>query len=129
MLKISAVQDKSMQENYCDLVKVPYDADLMCYAAYDNDNFVGISLFSINENGCTIHKIKLLPDTDDYLATYLLAKAPMNFADLVGTKTAIFMDDNKKLANELGFSEKDGIYSVSLEGYFTTPCQKNGCKD
>lgn len=128
MLKISAVQDKSLQREYCELVKISYDADLMCYAAYDDGEFVGISLFSLKNKSCIIHKIQLLPNKKDYLATYLLAKAPMNFADLCGFKNAVFEDDDIKLAKELEFTETDGVYSVSLEGYFTTPCQKNGCK-
>lgn len=127
MLKISAVQEKEIQRKYCELVKIPYEPDYMCYAAFDDHEFVGISVFSIKEKSCIIHNITLLPEKQDYLATYLLAKAPMNFADLCGIKTAIFSDSDIKLAKELGFCEKDGLLTVNLEGYFTTPCSKNGC--
>ena len=130
MLKIIPVQEKKEQEEFCNKVIVEYDPDEMCYAAFDDDVFVGISLFRIIDKKCIIYNISLLPDKDDYLATYLLAKAPMNFAELCGIKTAVFKDKNIELAKKLEFKDNNGngVFEVSLEGYFTTPCQRHDCK-
>ncbi len=125
MLEILPVKEKSEQEEYCKTVGIDYDPDMMAYAAYDNKIFRGISLFRIVGKDCVIYKIKLIDGVDDYLASYLLAKAPLNFADLCGVKSAIFADENKKLAGDLEFLEKDGVYTLSLEGYFTTPCSRH----
>lgn len=125
MLEILPIKDKSEQEEFCKAVGIEYDPDMMAYAAYDNNTFRGVSLFRIVGKDCVIYKIKLIEGIDDYLATYLLAKAPLNFADLCGVKTAIFKDDDKKLATDLEFLEKNGVYTLSLEGYFTTPCSRH----
>ena len=127
MLKITPVTDKELQKEYCENVGIGYDADKMCYAAYDDGKFRGISLFRIVEKSCVIYNIRLLDGIDDYLAVYLLAKAPMSFCEQIGVKTAVFEDENKELAKKLEFVEKDRVYKVDLEGYFTTPCKKHGC--
>lgn len=129
MLKITPVADKDLQKEYCEKVGIPYDADKMCYAAYDDGVFRGISLFRIVGKSCVIYNIKLLCGIDDFLAVYLLGKAPMSFCEKIGIMHAIYEDEDKELAKKLEFVEKDGRYEVSLEGYFTTPCQKHGCKE
>ncbi len=125
MLEILPVKTKEEQKEFCEKVGIDHDPDMMAYAAYDNKVFRGISLFRIVEKDCVIYKIKLLDGIDDYLASYLLAKAPLNFADLCGIKTAIFADEDKKLAGDLEFLEKDGVYTLCLENYFTTPCSRH----
>lgn len=127
MLKITPVREKEKQKEYCEKCGLPYDADQMCYAAFDDDEFRGISLFRIIDKLCVLYEMKLLDGIDDYLAIYLLAKAPLNFADTCGIKTAVYRGENEKLAKALEFEDKDGIYTLSLEGYFTTPCQRHEC--
>ena len=125
MLEIKPVRTKEEQKEFCALVGIDDNADMMAYAAFDNKIFRGVSLFRIVGKDCVIYKIKLLDGIDDYLATYLLAKAPLNFAEMCGIKSAIFKDDDKKLALDLEFLEKDGEYRLSLENYFTTPCSRH----
>ena len=122
MLQVLPVEDKELQREYCETVGVEYDADQICYAAYDNGELRGISLFRIIDKYCVIFRIKLADGVSDHLAEYLLAKAPMNLCDRCGIKKAVFKDKNEALAKELEFIEKDGIYTLDLEGYFTTPC-------
>ena len=129
MLEILPVGTKEEQKDLCEKVGIDHNPDMMAYAAYDNKIFRGISLFRIVGTDCVIYKIKLLDGIDDYLARYLLAKAPLNFADICGIKTAIFEDCDKKLALDLEFLEKDGAYRLSLDGYFTTPCSRHGDKN
>lgn len=129
MLKITPVPDKELQKEYCENVGIPYDADKMCYAAYDDGVFRGVSLFRIVDKSCVIYDIKLLDGIEDYLAVYLLAKAPMSFCEQIGIKKAIYEAEDKSLAQKLEFVLKDGVYVVDLEGYFATPCKKHGCEE
>ena len=129
MLQILPVKEKETQQLYCEKLGIEYDADQMAYAAFDNDEFRGISLFRILGKDCVIYNITLCEGISDHLAQYLLAKAPMNCADLCGIKTAIFKHSDTALAKELGFTEQNGTLSVDLEGYFTTPCKGHGCKE
>jgi len=129
MLQILPVKDKETQKLYCEKLGIEYDADQMAYAAFDNEEFRGISLFRILGKDCVIYSITLCEGINDHLARYLLAKAPMNFADLCGIKTAIYKDADTALAKELGFTEDCGVLKVNLEGYFTTPCKGHGCKE
>lgn len=129
MLEITPVKTKEEQKEFCEMVGIPHDPDMMAYAAFDNKTFRGVSLFRIVGKDCVIYKIKLLDGIEDYLATYLLAKAPLNFAEMCGIKTAVFKDDDKKLALDLEFLEKDGQLCLSLENYFTTPCSRHKDKE
>ena len=129
MLEILPVKTKEEQKAYCEELGLDHDPDMMAYAAYDNKVFRGISLFRIVGKDCVIYKIKLIDGIEDYLARYLLAKAPLNFADLCGIGTAIFADEDKKLATDLEFLEKDGVYTLSLKNYFTTPCSRHNEKN
>ena len=73
MLQVLPVEDKELQREYCETVGVEYDADQMCYAAYDNGELRGISLFRIIDKYCVIFRIKLADGVSDHLAEYLLA--------------------------------------------------------
>ncbi len=126
MLKILPVQNKEEQEKFCGLCGIPYDADFMSYAAFDGETFRGIVNFRIAEKSCIIYKIKLYNGADDYLALYLLGKAPLNFADMCGIKNAVFADsDNYELADKLEFINENGNRTLNLEGYFESPCQRH----
>ena len=129
MLKITPVADKELQKEYCEMLGIVYDADKMCYAAYDDGTFCGISLFRIVDKSCVLYNVKLPDGIDDYLAIYLLAKAPLSFCEQIGIMHAVYEDENKELAKKLEFVEKDGKYTLSLEGYFTTPCKRHGCEE
>lgn len=125
MLKVLPVRDKELQKDYCLRCGMVYDPDQMCYAAHEEETFLGISLFRIVGKACVIDKVTLTENTVDPLALHLLGKAPLNFADLCGIQEAIFRDSNKALARELEFIEKDGVFTVNLEGYFTSPCSRH----
>lgn len=126
MLQVLPVQEKEKQRELCEMFGIEYDPDQMCYAAHDGDELRGISLFGITDKYCVIYTVKLAEGVDDYLALYLLAKAPLNFCDLCGIKKAVFKDaENGKLAKALEFTEKDGVYILDLDGYFTTPCHRH----
>ena len=126
MLQVLPVQEKEKQKEFCEQLAIEYDPDEMCYAAHDGDEFRGISLFRIIDKYCVIYKVKLAAGADDHLALYLLAKAPLNFCDMCGIKKAVFKDaENEKLAKELEFIKKDGVFTLDLDGYFTTPCHRH----
>lgn len=129
MLKITPVADKEIQKEYCEAVGLCHDADKMCYAAYDDGVFRGVSLFRIVGKSCVIYEIKLLDGIDDFLAVYLLAKAPLSFCEQIGIMHAQYLAEDKELARKLEFVEKDGEYTLDLEGYFTTPCKRHGCEE
>ncbi len=125
MLKVLPVQEKEKQKEYCEKCGLVYDADQMSYAAFDDGEFRGVSVFRIIKQQCILYEMKLLPGVDDHLAIYLLAKAPLNFADMCGIKEAVYKGENTQLAKELEFLGKDGAFTLNLEGYFTTPCHRH----
>ena len=129
MLKITPVGDKELQKQYCEAAGVTHDADQMCFAAYDDAVFRCGSLFRIVGKCCVIYDIKLIDGIEDYLAVYLLAKAPLSFCERIGIMEAWYEAEDKELAKKLEFVEKDGKYTLDLEGYFTTPCKRHGCEE
>ena len=105
-----------------------YDPDRLYYAAHEGEALLGVSQFHIEGDTVVIDRVRLKDGTDDHLAKYLLAKAPLNFADLCGIQKARFDDPNRDLARELEFIEKDGVFTVNLDGYFTSPCKRRADK-
>lgn len=125
MLEVLPVREKEKQEEYCRRIGAEYDPDTMCYAAWEGDELLGVSLFHIEGKVGVIDRIQLKDGLRDDLAQYLLAKAPLNFVDLCGIRTAQFRDADKELAKKLEFLERDGVWQVNLDGYFTTPCHRH----
>lgn len=125
MLKVLPVMDKESQKTYCAAVRIDYDPDDLCFSAFDDDAFRGISLFRIVGRDCVVGAVRLAPGVDDALAEYLLAKAPLNFCDRRGIQSAVFADkSHAALAEKLEFVKKDGVYRLNLEGYFVSPCHR-----
>lgn len=137
MLKVLPVRDKEKQKEYCALLSIEYDPDLMCFAACESacagadegeeqpEEFLGLSLFHIAGDVGVIDLVKLKDGLDDYLARYLLAKAPLNFVDLCGIHKATYRDSDRDLARKLEFVEKDGVFTLDLTNYFTSPCSRH----
>lgn len=137
MLKVLPVRDKEKQKEYCALLSLEYDPDLMCFAACESESesaddgkeqteeFLGLSLFHIAGDVGVIDLVKLKDGLDDYLARYLLAKAPLNFVDLCGIHKATYRDSDRDLARKMEFVEKDGVFTLDLTNYFTSPCSRH----
>lgn len=125
MLEVLPVREKEKQEEYCSRIGIEYDPDTMCYAAWEGGELLGISLFHIEGTIGVIDRVVLKAGLRDDLAQYLLAKAPLNFVDLCGIRTAQFRDADKALAQKLEFLEREGVWQVDLTGYFTTPCHRH----
>lgn len=125
MLKVLPIRDLEKQKAYCTECGLEYDPDRLYYAAHEEDTLLGVSQFHIEGALVVLDRIKLQDGIDDKLATLLLAKAPLNFADLCGVHTARFDDGNKSLARELEFIEQNGVWTADLTDYFTSPCKRH----
>jgi len=80
MISVTPIQEKTMQERLCALCKIPYRAELLAYAAYnDQKAFVGICQFGLAPDGGHIHHLEIpgKEDTDD--ALFVMGRAANAF--------------------------------------------------
>ena len=128
MITVTPIQQKSLQAEFCGLCGIPYEEDLLAYAAYnDKKEFVGICQFGLDQTGGHIRHLEI-PGTDDADdALFVMGRAALNFIDLCGGKIAFFDGEVKgrdALLRRIGFvCDKEGRYTVSLDGFFTHACQ------
>ena len=126
MFEIKSVQTKEEQEKICGLCGINYDAECMAYAAFENNNLLGVSQFRILGEYAVIYDLANTAGVDDTAVLVIIGKATLNFIDLCGIKDAIIKQLNKNLPDLLGFKQdKHDVWRVNLEGYFDSPCCKH----
>ena len=127
MIRVSPIQEKTEQERLCRQCAIPYGASLLAYGAYSEDGtFAGICQFSMDAEGGHIHHLATPTGEDPEDALFVMGRAALNFIDLCGIKFAFFDGafPTDALLRRIGFTpDEKGRYTVSLDGFFTHPCQ------
>ena len=122
MLKVLPIQSKALQEEICLQCKVVYNADLLAYAAYDDERLLGVCQFRMAAEGGIIHDLSPAEGTDSFEGMFIMGRGTLNFMDLCGARAAYYRGatDNERLLLAIGFQKDEkGEYSVNLEGFFT----------
>ena len=122
MLTVKPIQTKEEQEFFCSKCNVPYDEDMMAYAAYVEEEFVGICQFTIKGERGFIKNIAPAKGVDDFEAMFIMGRGTMNFIDLCGVHTAECAKDagENRLLTAMGFNDvgNEHLY-VDMNGMFT----------
>ena len=125
MLKVLPIQTKEEQKIICTLCGVDYNADLLAYAAYDDDKLMGVCQFRLTANGGEIYDLAHAKDTQSFEALFIMGRGTLNFIDLCGVHYARFCGEasNEALLSAIGFKKQsDGSFDINLEGFFTDHC-------
>ena len=127
MITVLPIEDKNEQERLAALCGIDFLADALAYRATDEDgSFAGMCQFSLNAEGGHLWHLAPAPLMKSEEPLFVMGRAALNFIDLCGTKTAFFEGDppSRALLTRIGFRcDESGRYSVSLDGFFTHPCQ------
>lgn len=122
MLKVLPIQSKVQQEELCIRCGVSYNADLLAYAAYDDDTLLGVCQFRLTAEGGIIYDLSPAEGTDHFEGLFIMGRGTLNFMDLCGIRRAYFRGEvkNERLLLAIGFAkDENGVYTVNLEGFFT----------
>ena len=104
MLEIKPIQTKEEQERLCGECGVCFDADTLCYAAYSDGRFVGITQFAIRGRKGYIFSIANKTGVDDADALFVAGRSALNFIDLCGiTDSYCQADADEGLIKRIGF--------------------------
>ena len=124
MLKIKPIGEKKEQERLCNICSCEYLIDSLAYSCYDDEVFAGVLQFHLKDNGVYIDNITFAPGYSDKTALFIMGRAALNYADLVGFHDAYFPSpDDDKTAIMIGFSKnQEGIFYFDLRGFFESPC-------
>ena len=125
MFKITPIQDKTRQNEICQLCGATFRPDAFAYQMYDMDSgeIMGMSQFEITECGY-IYDIKEAPDRDDFEAMFILGRQTMNFIDTCGAHTC-YIDKNagdERLIRSIGFKDVNGNLFADMDGMFDGNC-------
>ena len=126
MLEVLPIQDKSSQESVCNRCNVDFNPDLMAYAVYNGGELVGISQFTIKEDGGIIVDLANVQDVTDTQALFVAGRATLNFIDLCGTHRARCYNAriDETLLRAVGFDKnEEGYFEIDLLHFFEHPCQ------
>ena len=128
MLKVLPIQTKEEQKSICSMCGVDYNADLLAYAAYDDDKLMGVCQFRLTANGGEIYDLAHAKDTQSFEALFIMGRGTLNFIDLCGIHRAFYDGDESipgaQLLHAIGFRKNDeGRLEMDLTDFFTTPCK------
>ena len=125
MLKVLPIQSKLTQQQICMKCGVSYNADLLAYAVYVDDQLAGVCQFKVTDKGGIIYD---LAPSDDYYnrdALFVMGRGALNFIDLCGVHFALYKGntDDEALILQIGFKKNaKGDFEIKLEGFFTDHC-------
>ncbi len=122
MLKVLPIQSKLQQEEICLRCGVPYNADLLAYAAYDDTLLLGVCQFKLTDEGGILYDLAPAEGTDSFEGMFIMGRGTLNFIDLCGVHKAFYRGavTNERLLLAIGFQKNEnGEYAVNLEGFFT----------
>ena len=129
MLTASPIQNKEEQKNICEFCGIPFRPDSFAYSQKENGKVIAAAQFDIDTNGGVILDLQMKSGLeDDIEALFILGRAVLNFLDLMGNKACTFAvkdEHDKKMAKMLAFKEKDGVWTLDLEGLFEGKCHNH----
>lgn len=127
MITVTPIQEKSAQEALCARCGIPFRVELLAYqATNDKGELAGVCQFGMNAEGGYLTDLACPDPADPDDALFVMGRAALNFMDLCGAKTAVFNGTacNDALLCRIGFqADKNGKYTVCLDGFFNHPCQ------
>ncbi|MBQ3554424.1 MAG: hypothetical protein IJA08_07060 [Clostridia bacterium] len=120
MLTIKEVENKTIAEQF--LLKKGIEVSLtedIVMTCMDRDECLGVAALTLKEEGKVyLDLVKMIED--DLSFAHGMAKSILNLADLRGIKQVYGKNPElSRLYQMLQFTEQDGEYVLSLEGYFT----------
>ncbi len=125
MFKITPIQDKTRQNEICQLCGATFRPDAFAYQMYDMDSgeIMGMSQFEISRCGY-IYDLREAPCRDDFEAMFILGRQTMNFIDTCGAHTCYIEKDagDERLIRAIGFKDVDGKLFADMEGMFDGNC-------
>lgn len=123
MLKILPIETKEEQKRIMALCSIPYDAEALAYAAYDEGVLVGGAQFRLKGGVCNLTDIRNADGVEDAEALFIMGRGLLNFVDLCGIHDAYApmpeRIDSALLAKIGFFPNEKGKYYMNLRGFFT----------
>ena len=129
MIKVTPEPEWDKIQNVCANSSVIPEENALCYFIYDNcprggeELLVGFCLFKLTASGGRIIRLRNTKDAADREALIIAGRACLDFIERTGGDDAVFEEDDKALADCLGFTEREGKLLLNLCGYFDT-CKK-----
>ena len=125
MFKITPIQDKTRQNEICEIFGVEFRPDAFGYIMFDIDTeeLMGFSQFEVGEVGY-IYDLLPAKGTNDFEAMFILGRQTMNFIDICGNHSckASKNSGDARLLRAIGFKEQGEELFCDMTGMFDGHC-------
>jgi len=130
MLEIQSIQDKTEQENICNMCGAVYDADALAYKCLESAEGVGVIAgcvqFRITGRRSGILTLSNAAGCDNSDALFLLGRSALNFINLCGVDDS-YINENCGCADNIIFrigfrKNSSGELYMNLKDFFAEPC-------
>lgn len=125
MLIIRPIADKEQQAAYAKACGVPFHADDLAYAGYEEGTFVALSQFRLHETGGILDTLSLCRGSSDWEALFILARQTLNWIDLHGFHICHCAPEagDPRLLRLVGFGKgTDGSLIADMSHMFDGSC-------
>lgn len=126
MFKISPIQTKEEQKKCAEITGAQYIESCFAYSMRDSGSgeLMGFSQFDISGGCGHLYDLRPIPNSDDFEAMFILARATMSFIDTCGAHvcTAPITAGDPALMRAVGFKEEDGKYFADMTHFFDGSC-------
>lgn len=122
MITIGLVDEDQVLQSICVKREIAYSPDLSAYLAFDDDKLIGVCIFSINGANGKILLCDTLGKKMGYLEDGFLRAILAYMIKHKVHETTADAEFDKTILSNLGFTNDDGIWWVSLEGYSFKKC-------
>lgn len=126
MIRVSPEYDLEKINALCAENGIHPEENALCYLAYTDGRLCGICLFKLTADGGRIMTLRSVGDGNDREALYLAGRACLEFTERTGGDEAYFEENDRELAEKLGFKEREGRLCLDLRGIFGGCCE--GCR-
>ncbi len=120
MIEIKKVEDLTLAKQICVENGIKWENTHRVIATVEQGKILNFAVFFYDNEKGTIHAIGGFEE--DIMMLDGLCRAILNIMDINGVKQVYLSERHKDLAEFVGFSEKNGVYVLQLEGFFNCKC-------
>jgi len=133
MLIIKPIQEKSQQQQICEVCLTTYRPECFAYSAFEGETLIGICQFAMSNGKAELIDLKCVPETSDEEALFIMARAMMSFVEKCGiaelsaaSNSAGETPAGTAFLKKLGFKQTNGVYTANLSQIFK--CRNSDAK-
>ena len=118
MIRVSPEYDSEKIAALCKESGIVPEENALCYFVFSDEKICGICMFKLIKDGGRILVLRNAAGSEDRDALIIAGRTCLDFIERKSGFYAYFEEKDAKLAEQLGFKERDGRLYLDMHGYF-----------